>query len=217
MTDPLQGAKRDAKTVLENNPWHKVSDRDPMAVDIYERHYSVRNYKDGRRNRRQKGFVGPGEKCVLMTTDGRALFAWRHSLIVDKGNPEGVCCTVFRNEGEAKSSELILWAEEYARSLWPGEQLYTWVWDSKVKSKNPGYCFKVAGWKAIRRNKDGRLTLLTKAALAAAPNAPADATDAASPRQGWSEPDDRNDESDALTDDVDNRNGYAGDEVGSDG
>jgi len=133
-----------------------------MAVALYERHYSARQYKDGRRNRRQVGFVGPGEKCVLVTTDGRALFSWRHALIVDPGNPEGVCCSVFRNEGEQKSSELILWAEEYARDLWPGLQLYSWIWDGKVKSTNPGYCFKMAGWKHAGRNKDGRLTLLVK-------------------------------------------------------
>lgn len=133
-----------------------------MAVAIFERHYSVRKYRDGRRNRRQVGFVGPGEKCVLLTSDARALFVWRHALIIDEGTPEGVCCSVFRNEGPVRSSELILSAEEYARHLWPGLQLYTWVWDSKARSVNPGYCFKKAGWKFVRRNKDGRLSLLTK-------------------------------------------------------
>jgi hypothetical protein len=39
-----------------------------------------------------------------------------------------------------------------------------YVWDAKVASRNPGYCFKVAGWKAIGRSADGKKTLLHKPA-----------------------------------------------------
>ena len=38
----------------------------------------------------------------------------------------------------------------------------TYVWDKKVKSQNPGYCFKRAGWRVSGRSADGRKTLLTK-------------------------------------------------------
>jgi len=31
-----------------------------------------------------------------------------------------------------------------------------------VESVNPGYCFKMAGWKFVRTSKDGKLHLLTK-------------------------------------------------------
>jgi hypothetical protein len=45
---------------------------------------------------------------------------------------------------------------------WPGKRLFTYVWDAKVKSANPGYCFKKAGWQHCGRNADGRLTILEK-------------------------------------------------------
>ena len=40
--------------------------------------------------------------------------------------------------------------------------LLTYVWDAKVRSVNPGYCFKVAGWTRLGRSADGRKTLLHK-------------------------------------------------------
>jgi hypothetical protein len=44
--------------------------------------------------------------------------------------------------------------------------LLTYVFDSKIKSINPGFCFKCAGWRVHPtkpRSADGRKTLLTKA------------------------------------------------------
>ncbi len=52
-----------------------------------------------------------------------------------------------------------------ARDCGPDGML-TYVWDSRVRSANPGYCFKRAGWTvhpARPRSADGRKTLLTKA------------------------------------------------------
>ncbi len=120
---------------------------------------------------------------VLLTVDTRALFVWHHmmdpderdALGIDKrreqrgntpskycGGKErvGVMCSVFRNEGLVLSSTLILEAMDLAWQRWPGQRLFTYVWDAKVKSVNPGYCFKIAGWKVCGRNKDGRLTML---------------------------------------------------------
>ena len=51
--------------------------------------------------------------------------------------------------------------------------LITYVWDRKVASPNPGYCFKKAGWSAIGRSADGRKTLLWKDAALAGRLAPA--------------------------------------------
>ncbi len=49
----------------------------------------------------------------------------------------------------------------YATDCGPDGML-TYVWDSKVASENPGYCFKRAGWKRIGKSADGRKTLLHK-------------------------------------------------------
>lgn len=40
--------------------------------------------------------------------------------------------------------------------------LLTYVWDRKIKSKNPGFCFKCAGWENKGRSADGKKTLLQK-------------------------------------------------------
>lgn len=142
-------------TTLTGELWATVPDADPRARALYLRHYSARRYRDGRRRRK---FVGPGEHMVLLTGSGDALFVWR-KFISDSGQT-GVNCAVFRNEGPVLSSELITAAMELAWVRWPGERLYTYVWDSKIRSGNPGYYFKMAGWRTIGRNKDGRLTLL---------------------------------------------------------
>lgn len=71
-------------------------------------------------------------------------------------------CSIFRNESEVLSSLLIEEACQLAWQRWPRQRLFTYVWDDKVKSPNPGYCFKLAGFKYCGRNKDGRLSLLER-------------------------------------------------------
>ena len=141
--------------LLEN--WYSLKDGDAMARGLFDRHYSRRHYKDGRR---PKLFVGPGEKMILMTTDGKALFVWR-KFISDAGQ-EGVNCAIFRNEGPILSSVLILEAEELAKIKWPGERFYTYVNPKKIKSTNPGFCFIKAGWRKCGVTKSKKLIILEK-------------------------------------------------------
>ena len=147
---------------LFNEPvyWVISHDMNPIAQKLADRHYSREN--PGSR----KGFIGPGEKVVLLSSDGKALFAWCHQdpeLRLD--HIDGVNCTIFRNEGSVLSSKLILEAEKFARDRWPGLKLFTYVSKAKVKSKNPGWCFMKAGWKPAGENKSGELRLLVKEAL----------------------------------------------------
>lgn len=140
--------------------WVGIHDADPRAIPIYRRHYSARLTKGGTN---REGFVGLGTKMVLLTVTCDALFVWlkcREGLRAD--GQIGVNCTVFRNEGSILSSTLIQEADELAWGRWPGQRLFTYVWDAKVESVNPGYCFKKAGWETCGRNKDGRLTILER-------------------------------------------------------
>lgn len=89
--------------------------------------------------------MGPGSTLVLISQWNDALFGWR-SCIRDDGQ-EGVCCTIFRNESNALASEMILEAEVMAWQKWPGERLFTHVDPRRVRSANPGYCFRRAGWR----------------------------------------------------------------------
>lgn len=143
------------------NGWHwfAVQDGDAMVRALMHRHYSRRRYRDGRR---PLLFVGPGEKMVLATTDGLAAFIWR-KFKSDDGQ-QGINCAMFRNEGPYLSSELITEAEQLAWQRWPGERLYTYVNPRKIRSVNPGYCFKIAGWRVCSHSKGG-LVILEKLPL----------------------------------------------------
>ena len=146
--------------IIDGN-WLPARDCDPRAFALYSRHYTFRDYRDRRRrdpsNPTRFSFVGPGEKMVLLTLDCRALFVWR-KFKSDDGQ-EGVNCAVFRNESPALSSELILEAEKLAWERWPGQRLYTYVAPSHVRSANPGYCFKKAGWLVCGSTRRGLLIL----------------------------------------------------------
>jgi hypothetical protein len=142
---------------IEN--WVEVKDGDLFARAIFHRHYSYRPYKDGRN---PKLFCGPGEKLVLVTKDGKALFVWRKFKSAD--GQQGINCAIFRNESQTLSSTLINEAEQLAWKRWPGERLYTYVNARKIKSVNPGYCFKRAGWKACGETRWNKLVILEKEA-----------------------------------------------------
>jgi hypothetical protein len=148
--------------------WLSVRDSDPRAIGLYARHYSAAS-RIGRERWLRSGISGPGEGMVLLTEDSRALWLWRTRMSAYVGSAakrgyddgqRGVMCSVFRNESPVLSSELIREACELAWQRWPGERLFTYVADAKIRSVNPGYCFKKAGWRTCGRNADGRLTIL---------------------------------------------------------
>jgi hypothetical protein len=68
-------------------------------------------------------------------------------------------CTAFRNESSILSSSLI--EQAVAVTLFslkmppPDLGFITFVNALKVKSSNPGYCFKKAGWKQVGFTKKG--------------------------------------------------------------
>ena len=141
--------------------WLPSNRCDPRAIALYLRHYS--SEKGGRKpSLYTSGFTGNGESMVLLTERCDAGFAWRCDSVERADHQSGTGCTFFRNEGKVRSSLLIEEADDLAWRRWPGERHFTYVWDAKVKSSNPGYCFKMAGWRTCGRNKDGRLTILER-------------------------------------------------------
>lgn len=134
--------------------WCFVSDGDLRARALFRRHYTYRRYRDGRD---PKLFAGPGEKMVLMTTGCDALFVWRKFRSAD--GQRGINCAVFRNESHILSSVLIREAMQLAWRRWPGERLYTYVNPRRIRSRNPGCCFKCAGWSVCGHTKRGLLIL----------------------------------------------------------
>lgn len=141
--------------------WWLSMDGDLDCLEMYERHYSANQYKDGRE---RNLFVGPGEKVVLRTASADACFVWRKFTddCIDERTGEkqqGINCAVFRNESSHRSSGLIQQADSIADCLWPDSRHYTYVDTKKVRSTNPGFCFIAAGWRRCGWTKSGLLIL----------------------------------------------------------
>lgn len=138
--------------------WHQSHKCDPAALRLFARHYSA----DARRYHRwqRAGFVGPGEAMVLMTWRKDALFVWLRQQYRND-DQAGVECSVFRNESAVLSSTLIAQAMGLANRRWPDATRYfTFVDPTQVQSRNPGYCFKRAGWTSAGRSSDRNLHIL---------------------------------------------------------
>ena len=140
--------------------WEQVTKFDRRAAALADRHYS-------RRKVGSPQFMPPGETVVLLLRGGGAVFGWwrphPRSGIKQMNGLDGWTCSIFRNESDLRSSDLILDAELAlsGRTCGP-DGLLTYVWDKKVRSANPGYCFKLAGYSVRGRSADGRKTLLSK-------------------------------------------------------
>lgn len=144
--------------------WEIVHKFDKQSARLADRHYS-------RRKPGAPQWMPPGETLCLRLADDIMFGWWRphpSSGIRALNDLDGWTCTIFRNESPLLSSALILLAE-YDLREWGGaagpcgpDGLITYVWDSKIKSKNPGACFKHAGWRRAGRSADGRKTLLRK-------------------------------------------------------
>ena len=131
---------------------------DKRALPLADRHY----------NRRKVGspqFVPPGRNLVLLTSCERALWvtSWPFAEYVRHAWPGAWVCSLFRNEGGGLSSELI--AEAVAATRWtygdpPELGFITFVNRSKTKpKKDPGYCYRMAGWETCGKTKGGLYSL----------------------------------------------------------
>ena len=142
--------------------WRPVTKFNPRACILADRHYSRRTVGSNQ-------FMPPGQTIVLLSSDRDSVFGWwrpdpRTGFVAMNGL-DGWTCTIFHSESRILASDLILDAElaieEFGFDC-GDDGLLTYVWREKVKSKNPGYCFKCAGWKARGTSADGKKTLLRK-------------------------------------------------------
>lgn len=145
--------------------WRIVPKFDRDGAALADRHYS-------RRKIGSPQFMPPGQTMVLMGMMRDAVFGWwrphPRSGIVAMNKLDGWTCSIFRNESQILSSELVLEAERALRATHDcgPDGMLTYVWDAKIASKyprkSPGYCFKMAGWIPVSRSADGKKTLLWK-------------------------------------------------------
>ena len=133
--------------MFDEMQWIQVRDGDRRALNLYLRHYSSK-YRSGKslKYKNAERFTPPGESIILLTPNCDALFVWVKMQFRDD-KQKGINCSIFRNEGKIISSRLISEAEKIVWSKWPGERLFTYIDPNEVNSVNPGYCFKMAGWR----------------------------------------------------------------------
>jgi hypothetical protein len=132
----------------------RLSDRfDPAAVEIADRHY----------NRQKVGspqFVPPG-RCLVLLAD-RALWvtSWPYAEFVRHAWAGAWVNSLFRNEGEGLSSDLIAHAVALTRAQWepPERGIVSFVDAEKTRHKrDPGRCYRKAGWKHVGFTAGGLL------------------------------------------------------------
>jgi hypothetical protein len=128
-------------SICRSEHWSEVLDGHPSLWLLYTRHYSYRK----RPRVKNMLTLGPGQKLCLLFLTEEAGCCFR-KFISDNGQV-GVNLAWFRNESDVLSSDLLKEAVSVAQERWPGERLYTYVDPEAVQSRNPGYCFKVAGWR----------------------------------------------------------------------
>jgi hypothetical protein len=160
----LDGVRQ--KQVVRYGDWILSSSSDPVALSIVDGtgpflecgpHYS-------RRTPGSKTFTGVGREIVLVHKSRKAVWAVIHQRIpAIKGankksdspdtRPYVWRNMVFRNLGAGLSSDLIRSAVSATYAAWidrygslPEERLRTEINSAMVKSVNPGYCYKTAGW-----------------------------------------------------------------------
>ena len=123
---------------------------DPEMAALADRHYS-------RRTIGARQFLYSGRKIVIRNAEGTVLFGWVFpDPTMRMDGQTGYNCAIFRNESDRLSSDIILECEDIARKRWGPERMYTYVNPTKIKSRNPGYCFKLAGWNKIGISKSGQ-------------------------------------------------------------
>lgn len=151
--------------------WEKSWRADPLAREVADRHY----------NRQKVGspqFVPPGRCVVLRTPEADALWvtSWPFARYVKHAWAGAWMCSAFRNESEHRSSELIAEAVQATRYVFgppPELGFVTFVDTTKVRSRNPGYCYMKAGWTRLReRTGKGLVVLQQKPCDMPEPKAP---------------------------------------------
>ena len=140
---------------------------DEAAIALANRHYS-KEVRGGRT------IGGPGFRLVFVTPCERAVWiSKKHSpnvkaarVLADGYHHGTYRCAMFRNESPLLSSALIREAMALTERRWgPASHGWqTYVDAAKVRSVNPGFCFKMAGWTADGW-RGSKLSLVARAAI----------------------------------------------------
>lgn len=137
-----------AELFASDGHWVPVKRCDARARELADRHYS-------RQTPGSAEFMANGRTLVMLTRDGSAVWG---AIEMNDWNQAAVWrCSIFRNEGTIRSSDLIREATARTRAYWrrhyggvPSAPLRTEVDRERVRHKrDPGRCFIRAGWRVV--------------------------------------------------------------------
>lgn len=137
--------------------WQRSNRFDPRACLIADRHY----------NRRKIGspqFVPPG-RCFVLRHDDDALWvtSWPFAHYVKHAWAGAWVNSLFRNESERLSSDLIREAVQLTVDHWPDVPtlgMVSFIDITKTRKKrDPGRCYRKAGWEHIGWTKGGLVVM----------------------------------------------------------
>ncbi len=138
--------------------WRLSHRADKRALPLADRHY----------NRQKVGtpqFVPPGRCIVLLTENADALWvtSWPFAEFCRHAWAGAWVCSCFRNESRVLSSDLIREAVAITRGIFgepPPLGFITFVDASQTcRKRDPGRCYRRAGWKPCGKTKGGLFAL----------------------------------------------------------
>lgn len=162
---------------MTTQPWWRSHRADPRALPLADRHY----------NRQRPGspqFVPPGRCLVLLTEHADALWvtSYPYAEYVRHAWAGALVCSLFRREPECPylASDLIVSAVAATAAEWPLPPLgiVTFVDPTQTRRKrDPGRCYRRAGWTHVGETKGGLVALQLLPADFPAARAPAEEPD----------------------------------------
>lgn len=126
---------------LLSNTWIEVNIDNTRLLELIQIHFLQATFRKVQK-------INPANRLILLSTCGRSFFIWGISEI---SGTSAVQCMLFRNTSTNLSSKMISDAEKRATNKWPEQQLFVIINSKDVKSVNPGYCFKRAGWQFVKK------------------------------------------------------------------
>jgi hypothetical protein len=152
--------------VIEAGAWPSGSNVDGVWFPVATSDWRLRELRD----RHYAGGVGgktagpPGRRLAFVTFAGEAgwISHWPYRHLSGHGQGDCFVCSLFRNEGDWLSSQLIEAAIALTVERWgePPDGWLTFVDADQVRSPNPGYCFKRAGFRHVGYSSDRQLHVL---------------------------------------------------------
>lgn len=149
--------------------WTVTNRNDPASRELADRHYN-------RQSVGAPGFVPPGRCLVLKAPHALWVTSWPFAAYVKHAWGGAWMNSVFRREGGELASEMIREAIACTRWNWPEVPtlgMVTFVDADAVKRKrDPGRCYRRAGFKHVGFTKSGLLAFQLLEADMPAPCAP---------------------------------------------